>query len=315
MITQIEKVGVVGAGTMGFGIAINFALWGYPVIMSDVSDEILQQSKKRTKDVMALFVEGELITSKQADDAIRRITTTTDLAKVAANSDFITEAIIEKSEDKRELFNKLDRLCPPHTIIASNTSSLVLSDFGSDVKRQDKLVITHYFAPPHIVPGVEVAKGPGTSDETFNITYNLMKKIRKVPIRVLKELPGYLLNRIQGAMGREANRLWAEGVATAEDIELGVKSTFGFRMPHEGPFGHYDLAGIWRWPQEVRTGMSTRQATRDFELSAEAAEKIRQRRVQRKPWFVDPEKFDEAIEKRDREYIQRLKKLYWSKEK
>ena len=136
---NIRKVGVVGAGTMGFGIAINFALWGYPTIMSDISDEILEQSKKRTKIAMALFVEEGLITRQQADDTIRRITTTTDLAEVAANSDFITEAIVERSEDKRELFNKLDKLCLPHTIIVSNTSSLVLSDFGSDVKRQDKI--------------------------------------------------------------------------------------------------------------------------------------------------------------------------------
>jgi 3-hydroxybutyryl-CoA dehydrogenase len=312
---DIKRVGVCGAGTMGFGIAINFALWGYPSVISDLSDEILQDSMKNVKSAMALFVEEGLITRKQADDTIDRITTTTDLAEVAANSDFITEAIVEISQDKRELFNKLDKLCPLDTIIVSNTSSLVLSDFGSDVKRQDKIALTHYFAPPHIVPGVEVAKGHGTSDETYSITYDLMKKIRKVPIRVLKELPGYLLNRIQGAMSWEANRLWAEGVASAEDIELGVKSTFGFRMPHEGPLGHYDLAGIWKWPEDVQTAMRTRQVSRESEPSAEVTEKIRERRAQNKPWFVDPERFDEAVEKRDREYIQRLKELYWSKEK
>ena len=312
---DIKKVGVCGAGTMGFGIAINFALWGYPSVMSDLSDEILQNSMKNVKSAMALFVEEGLITRKQADDTVSRITTTTDLAEVAANSDFITEAIFEISQDKRELFNKLDKLCSPHTIIVSNTSSLVLSDFGSDVKRQDKIALTHYFAPPHIVPGVEVAKSPGTSDETYNITYDLMKKVRKVPIRVLKESPGYLLNRIQGAMNQEANRLWAEGVATAEDIELGVKSTFGFRMPHEGPMGHYDLAGIWKWPEDVQTAMRARQTSRESEPSVEVTEKIRERRAQRKPWFVDPGRFDEAVEKRDREYMRRLKELYWSKEK
>ena len=103
-----------------------------------------------------------------------------------------------------------------------------MSDIGAGVKRQDKIGLTHYFAPPHIVPGVEVAKGPGTSDETYNTIYDLMKKVRKIPIRVLKELPGYLLNRIQGAMGREAARLWAEGVATAEEIELGIQSNLWF---------------------------------------------------------------------------------------
>lgn len=185
-----------------------------------------------------------------------------------------------------------------------------MSDIGAEVKRQDKIGLTHYFAPPHIVPGVEVAKGPGTTDETYNIIYDLMKKVRKIPIRVRKELPGYLLNRIQGAMGREAARLWAEGVATAEDIELGIQSTFGFRMPHEGPFLHYDLAGIWKWSADIRT-----RRRRGSEPPDEVAEKISERMAEGKPWFVDPNRFDEAVEKRDREYIRRLKELYRTDEK
>ena len=308
-LADIKKVGVVGGGTMGFGIAINFALGGYPTVIRDLSDALLQQSMRNIKASMDLFVEEKLIIQAEADDTISRITTTTDLAEVA-QSDFITEAIIERLKDKQELFNTLDQLCPSHTIIVSNTSGFVMSDIGAGVKRQDKIGLTHYFAPPHIVPGVEVAKGPGTSDETYNIIYDLMKKVKKVPIRVRKELPGYLLNRIQGAMGREATRLWAEGVATAEDIELGIQSTFGFRMPHEGPFLHYDLAGIWKWPADIRT-----RRRRGSEPLDEAAEKISERMAEGKPWFVDPNKFDEAVEKRDREYIRRLKELYRSEEK
>ncbi|MFC1942784.1 3-hydroxyacyl-CoA dehydrogenase family protein [Chloroflexota bacterium] len=311
---DIKKVGVVGAGTMGFGITINFALCGYPTIMSDLNDGILKESLKNVKSAMKLFVEEELITQQQADACIKRINPTTDLSEVAANSDFVTETIIERSQDKRELFNKLDEMCPPHTIIVSNTSSLILSDFGSDARRQDKLAITHYFAPPHIVPGVEVVKGPGTSDETYNITFDLMKKIRKIPIRVLKELPGYLINRIQNALGREVYKLWAEGVATAEDIELGVKSTFGFRMPHQGPMGHYDLAGIWKWPADVQTATQFKNNSGESGYDAGTIEKIRGRIVQRKPWFVDPEKFKDAVEKRDREFVRRLKALYPAKE-
>ncbi len=300
-LSDVNKVGVVGGGTMGFGIAINFAMGGYPTVISDLNDEILEWSKANIKAALNLFVEEELITPEQANNAVDRIRMTTDLAEVARDSDFITEAIVERSQDKRELFNKLDKLCPRHTILASNTSGLVLSDFGSDVARQDKLVITHYFTPPHIVPGVEVAKGPGTSDETYNITCDLMERARKIPIRLRKELPGYLLNRLQGAMSREALQLWAEGMASAEDIELGVVSTFGFRMPHEGPLLHYDLSGVWKWPEDIR-------APRSIEN-----EKIRGRLTEGTPWFVDPERFDEAVEKRDREYIRRLKELYWSK--
>ena len=308
-LADIKKIGVVGGGTMGFGIAINFALGGYPTIIRDLSDALLQQSMRHIKSAMDLFVEEELITQAQADDTISRITTTTDLEELATQSDFITEVIVERLKDKQVLFKTLDQLCPSHTIIVSNTSGFVMSDIGADVKRQDKIGLTHYFAPPHIVPGVEVAKGPGTSDETYNIIYDLMKKVKKVPIRVLKELPGYLLNRIQGAMGREASRLWAEGVATAEEIELGIQSTFGFRMPHEGPFLHYDLAGIWKWPADIRTRRRRGSEPRD-----EAAEKISERMAEGKPWFVDPNRFDEAVEKRDREYIRRLKELYRSEE-
>lgn len=304
-LADIKKVGVVGGGTMGFGIAINFALGGYPTVIRDLSDILLQQSMKNITSSMDLFVEEELITQAEADDTLSRITTTTDLEAVATQSDFITEAIVERLKDKQVLFKTLDQLCPSHTIIVSNTSGFVMSDIGADVKRQDKIGLTHYFAPPHIVPGVEVAKGPGTSDETYDIIYGLMKKVRKIPIRVRKELPGYLLNRIQGAMGREAARLWAEGVATAEDIELGIQSTFGFRMPHEGPFLHYDLAGIWKWPADIRT-----RRRRGSEPIDEAAEKISERMAEGKPWFVDPNRFDEAVEKRDREYIRRLKELY-----
>lgn len=298
-VADIKTVGVVGGGTMGFGIAINFALWGYRTIISDLSVEILNRSMATIAKAMDLFIEGELISRQHADETMARITTTTDLTRLAEQSDFVTEAIVERAQDKRSLFKRLDVLCPPHTIFASNTSRLVLSDIGAGVERQDKLVLTHYFAPPHIVPGVEVAKGPGATDETFEITCDLMTRVKKIPIRLHKEQPGYLLNRIQGAMYREAARLWAEGMASAEDIELGIISTFGFRMPHEGPFMHYDLAGIWKWPEDVRNPRAIEN------------EKLRERMLEARPWFVDPAAFDEAVERRDRAYIRRLKALYW----
>ena len=301
-LSDIKTVGVVGAGTMGFGIALNFALWGYPVTMSDLSDELLERSLRQVQSALELFVDESLISRQQADESLQRISLTTDLAVLAETSDFVTEAIVERAQDKQALFNQLDALCPPHTILASNTSGLVLSEFGAEVKRQEKLVLTHYFAPPHIVPGVEIAKGPRTTDETFNLTCELMTRLRKIPIRLRKELPGYLLNRIQRAMGREALKLWAEGMASAEDIELGIVSTFGFRMPHEGPFMHYDLAGIWKWPTDV------------IRLDSIEDDKIRARMAQGTPWFVEPDQFDEAVEKRDREYVRRLKALYWSED-
>ena len=312
---DIKKVGIVGAGTMGYGIAINYALNGYPVMINDVSDEILERSSKNIGSALDLFVEEELITRQQSDSARRLITATTNLEELAAESDFITEAIVERSEDKKKLFNTLDGMCPPHTIIASNTSWLVLSDFGSGVNRQDKIVITHYFAPPHIVPGVEVCGGPGTSPETFSITCGLMQAIGKVPVRVLKERTGHIINRLQDAMRHEANILWAEGVATAEDIELGIISTCGFRMPYEGSMMHYDVAGIWKWPKDVLEGFAAKEADESWGLSKELVDRIRKRYAEGRPWFIDPAKFEETIEKRDRDFIRRLKALYGSNDK
>ena len=298
-LSDIKTIGVVGGGTMGFGIAINFALWGYPTIICDLNADILAGTKANIAHALQLFVEGELISQPRAEETLARITTTTDLAQLAARSDYITEAIVERLPDKQALFKRLDELCPPHTILASNTSRLVLSDIGAHIGRQEKLVLTHYFAPPHIVPGLEVAKGPGTTDETFEITCELLSSARKIPIRVRKEKSGYLLNRIQHAMAREASQLWAEGMASAEDIELGIVSTFGFRMPHEGPFLHYDLAGIWKWPEDARNPRAIEN------------EKLREQMLKAQPWFLDPATFEEAVEERDREYIRRLKELYW----
>jgi 3-hydroxybutyryl-CoA dehydrogenase len=298
-LSDIKTVGVVGGGTMGFGIAINFALWGYPTIISDLSADLLAGTEANIAHALQLFVEGELISQPRAEETLARITTTTDLAQLAGQSDFVTEAIFERLPDKQALLKRLDELCPPHTIFASNTSRLVLSDIGAHIGRQDKLVLTHYFAPPHIVPGLEVAKGPGATDETFEITCELLSSARKIPIRVRGEKSGYLLNRIQHAMAREASQLWAEGMASAEDIELGIVSTFGFRMPHEGPFLHYDLAGIWKWPEDVRNPRAIEN------------EKLREQMLKAQPWFLDPANFEEAVEERDREYIRRLKELYW----
>ena len=314
-VQDIKKVGVVGAGVMGHGIAVSSAVWGYPTTVHDVNDAILNKAMKGIESTLDIFIEAGLIDRKRANETKKRITLTTDLDKLAKNSDFITEAIVERSEDKRILFKKLDELCPPHTILASNTSTLVLSDFGRDAKRQDKLVVTHYFSPPAIVPGVEVAKGPGTTQETFDITVELMKKWYKFPIKILKERPSYLINRLQNALNREAMLLWAEGVASAEDIDYGVRATMGYRMPCEGPLARYDYAGLYRWPKDVLAHMADMILDGLSQPTPETRKKIVERETSGKTWFINPDKFDEEIKPLYRDYAQRLKGKYWPVEK
>ena len=302
---DIRSVGVAGGGTMGFGIAVNFALAGYPTVIYDLTDEVLERSLANVRAALDLFVEEGLVTRQQADAAVTRITTTTDLERLAAHSDFITEAIVERLADKQELFGALDRLCAPGCIVVSNTSGLMLGDIAVHVERQDRTGLTHYFVPPHIVPGVEVARGAHTSDATYEIMCELMRRTGRIPIPVRRELPGYLINRLSAALSREALRLWAEGVATADDIELGVKSTIGFRMPFYGPFGHYDLSGAWRWPNDPAANRSPLP-----EPSAEVRAKIQERMAERRPWFHAPDRIGEAALARDRDFVRRRKALY-----
>ena len=306
-VNDIGTVGVVGSGLMGSGIALNFALAGYQTIMSDLDDEALTVAKARIDAALAMFVDEGLTTTAEANKAVDCIEVTTELQDLARRSDFITEAIVERLEDKQKLFRYLDQTCPPHTVIVSNTSSLKISDIGKGVGRQKKLGLTHYFVPPHIVPGVEIARGPGTDDATFQLLYDLMKSIRKVPIRVLKERSGYLINTINDALAWEAGRLWAEGVASAEDIELGIKSTMGFRMPYYGPFGHYDYSGTWRWPPDV---LEKKLVPPDSIPSRQDAEQRYKERLIDGPFFMDPEKMQEDEERRDRDFIRRLKSRY-----
>ena len=307
-LADIKKVGVVGAGVMGHGIAMNFAVWGYPTTICDISEAALKNALQNIKKTGDLYIEEGMLTPEYMKSALNRITTTTSMAKLA-NCDFITESIQERLQDKQNLFVELEKICSPHTILASNTSALMMSDIGRYCKRQDKLVITHYYSPPAIVPGVEVARSPQGSDETFNLTYNLMKKIRKIPVKVLKEKPGALLATIQTTMGQQIEAVWAEGVASAEDIELGLKTTLGFRGPHESHLLHADLSGYWNWPKETRVAMAG--TRRIYDISDETLEKIKQRHAEGSPWFIPKEKLKEALEKRDREYVKRLKDLYW----
>ncbi|MEW6275816.1 MAG: 3-hydroxyacyl-CoA dehydrogenase family protein [Bacillota bacterium] len=309
-LADIRKIGVVGAGTMGHGIALSFALGGYTVILNDLNNDILQKAMRNIRAALDTFVEEEIVTPQEAAEAVTRITTTTELELLARDVDYVCEAITESSPVKKELFNKLDLLCPPHTILASNTSSLVLSDFGSEVKRQDKIVVTHYFNPPHIVPTVEVVKGPLTSDETFNVVYDLLAKVKKLPVKVLKELPGYLVNRMQFALWREVFYLLCNGVASAEDIDRAVKGSFGFRLASIGPLLTMDFAGVFRWGQ---AGVDMLESAYRFICSdKEMPKEIKEKILAGKTIFDYPqEKWDELTRKRDKEFLQRLKLLYW----
>lgn len=244
---DIRNISVIGAGLMGHGIGLTYALGGYRVVLNDTREVILSNALSYIRNDLKTLAENGVISQDMIEETLSRLTTTTNLKKAVKDADFVTEAAVEDAEVKREIFSHLDVFCPEHAIFASNTSSLVLRDFTSQCRRKDRILITHWFNPPHIVPVVEVVRGEETSDETMEVVYALLQKVKKVPVKILKEIPGFVVNRIQVGMFREVWSLWQQGIASPEDIDLAVKGSFGFRLAAIGPLATCDLGGLDLW--------------------------------------------------------------------
>ncbi len=244
---DIRNISVIGAGTMGHGIGLTFALGGYEVTLNARRETSLSSAIRHIEDDLNTFAENGLITQDTIEKTLSRITTTTSLEEAVKNADFVTETALEDVEAKTRIFTDLDIMCPEHTILASNTSSLVLRDFTSQCKRKDKILLTHWINPPHIVPAVELLGSDETSDETIELVYALLRKVNKMPVKIRKEIPGLVINRIQVALVREVLSLWEQGVASPEDIDRAVKGSFGFRLAAIGPLENCDFGGLDIW--------------------------------------------------------------------
>jgi len=244
---DIKNITVIGAGTMGHGIALTYALGGYNVTLQDINADILKKALANVRADLDTLVRYEVITRAQADSAIGNIKTETELKEAVKDADFVTEVVTEKVSVKQAIFSELDKYCPEHTILASNTSSLSTDQFTTQCQRRDKILLTHWINPPHITTIVEVVKCENTSQEAMDVICDLIKKVGKDPVRIMREIPGLVHNRIQMGMIREVWALWEEGIASAEDIDNVVKGGFGLRMASNGPLETCDLGGLDIW--------------------------------------------------------------------
>lgn len=240
---SIDTVAVVGAGRMGHGIALIYALDGRDVTLYDVDEEVLEQSTDRIKDALDVLIEGDQITPTQAATAQERIRTVQTLSDCVQDADFVTEAVAEDLDVKQSVFADLDA----HTsdaILATNTSGLSIDDIAKPVADATRVLGTHWFNPPYIVPLVEVVKASETSDDVVDVVYDLLQSANKTPVVVQKDIQGFIGNRIQAAMSYEAFSLLERGVATPSAIDKAVKAGFGFRLPIMGIFEKIDQSGL-----------------------------------------------------------------------
>src|SRR5262245_32952311 len=253
-VDEIRHIAVVGAGLMGHGIAQEFALAGYEVHLHSRREESLQTALKNIQANLERLIGMGVVTRVQAEAVPARLHPTPVMAQAVAGADVVIESIYEDATLKRQLFQALDTLCPAHTILASNTSTLPLSRFASGLLRADKVLVAHYANPPYLIPLVELVRGPQTADDTVTTTAALLTRIGKRPIVVRQEVPGFILNRLQGALLREALWLVQNGVASPRDIDTALKNSIGRRWAVAGVFEIFELAG-WDLLNAIAAGL------------------------------------------------------------
>lgn len=242
-VDEIRKVAVVGAGLMGHGIAQEFALGGYEVRLVSRSKESLERALHNIRGNLDRLMGFGMVSREQAEAVPDNIYPTTEFAEAIDSVDVVIESVYEDLELKKQIFQQLDEMCPERTILASNTSSLMPSAFAAATRRPDRVLVTHYANPPYLIPLVEIVRGRNTSDETVVTISGLLEKLGKRTIVAQKEVPGFILNRLQAALLREALWLVENGVASPQEVDAGIRNSIGRRWAVAGVFEIFDLAG------------------------------------------------------------------------
>ena len=239
-IEDIKKVGIVGAGTMGAGVAQIFAEFGYTVILYNRSEAGMKRAVERLQSKVAV---NPISIETEAEVAGAKIYTTHDLTALA-QVDLISESIAENIEIKQDIFRKLNEICDANTLFTTNTSGLSISQIATAVSHPDRFAGVHFFNPSEIVPAVEVIKGEATSNVTCEVLIDLLKQMKKQPVLVQKDVPGFVASRLQCAVVREALHLIEEGIASPADIDAVMKHGLGLRWALLGPLEIADLGGL-----------------------------------------------------------------------
>ena len=238
------RMAVIGAGLMGHGIAQIFAGKEWRVSLTDVDEAILSKAVQGIRANLTFLAQNGIGALEDVEPALDRIRTTLSLEEAAADADFVIEAVAERLDLKQDLFSTLDAMCPSKTILATNTSVMSITEIASKSKNRTRIVGTHFWNPPYLVPLVEVVPGNDTVPEVVDSTYDVLKKVGKHPVKVRRDVPGFVGNRLQHALWREAISIVDQGIADAATVDEVIKNSFGIRLPVLGPLETADMVGL-----------------------------------------------------------------------
>lgn len=239
---ELKTVAVIGNGLIGHGVAQVFAVAGKNVILIGRRDKSLRDAMGKIKGSLAGFTKHGIVSAKEAQSALKRIRPTTDM-NAAADATLVIEAVPFEPKLQLQVFADLDRICPPPTVLASSSGQLA-SDLIARVKHRERVVASHFWYPSQMIPAVEVCAGPETAPDVVPWLCKALESVGKVPVVLNREVRGFIGNRLQFAMLREAWSLWASGAASAEMIDRVVKTSFGRRVDITGPIESADVGGL-----------------------------------------------------------------------
>jgi len=242
--SNLEHITIIGAGLMGHGIAQIFANQGYRVSLLDVSDEVLAKAIENIRANLTLLVQNGIGRSEDIEPTLKRIRVTRNLEVAASDAQFVIEAVSEDLDLKQRLFQELDKICSSDTILATNTSVISITEIAEKAHKRHRIVGTHFWNPPYLIPLVEVIKGEETSPKIVDLTADFLRSVGKHPVKVDKDVPGFVGNRLQHALWREAISIVEHGIADAATVDECVKFGFGLRLPVLGPLENADMVGL-----------------------------------------------------------------------
>ena len=241
---NVKNIAVIGAGMIAPGVAQVFVTTNYNVYIYARRQEALPEAVEKIRTTLSMMAREGIMSESVIDPSISRIKTTTDLKEAVSDAHLVIECLSENLELKQQFFLDMDKICPPETILATNTSVMSITEIASKASRRERIVGTHFWNPPYMIPLVEVTKGNDTSDEVMETTFQVMKDAGKYPVKVMKDVPGFIANRLQHALWREAISIVENGIADAATVDDALKMGFAIRLPVLAPLETADMVGL-----------------------------------------------------------------------